>query len=197
MLRNCTMGGMTSETGTHPHRRFFGITDDQFHEWPTLRDKKRWIYLAKDPNMMRDTEFPHGLMSIDDLLVSETLVGFQPSRDDVAEVRWVLSQKGLPTELAMNIMELAGYDKGTRRLKVPHDPLHWDNRDELASYLKYCWQLIVRIAMVGKAIDYQIPWKKLVGETIIALWGCRGCPEYKGKWYDWQYIDGESRLEFK
>lgn len=61
-------------------------------------------------------------------------------------------------ELALNVMELAGYEP-KRRLNNPHDPLYPCNRKELAQYLKYCWQILVRCDMMAKALDIEIPWK--------------------------------------
>lgn len=92
----------------------------------------------------------------------------------------MLCFKGLPIELALDVMELAGYE-AKRRLNIPHDPLHPYNRKELAQYLKYCWQLLVRCDMMAKALDMKIPWKVLISSSIVRLWGSSTCGY--ARWY--------------
>jgi hypothetical protein len=59
---------------------------------------------------------------------------------------------GLPVELALDIMELVGYEP-KRRLKIEHDPLHLEDREELAQYLKYRWQILDRCDTTPNEVD--------------------------------------------
>lgn len=88
---------------------------------------------------------------------------YLPASDDVDEVRGMLGRKGLPAELALDVTELAGYEVPRR---VPHDPLHPLNRNDLARYLKYCWQILIRCDMLAKALDIKLHWKSLVADCI-------------------------------
>lgn len=99
----------------------------------------------------------------------------------------MLCRKGLPVELAVEIMALAEYEP-SRRLKVPHDPFHRDNRKELVEYLKYCWQVLVRCDMMARALDIVIPWVGLVTQCIVQLWACKACDGKK--WYRLSWHEG-------
>ena len=113
-----------------------------------------------------------------------------PARDDVPQVQQILSSRGLPAELVLDIMELAGYHAGEGRLKVPHDPFHRENRDELAKYLKYCWELLVRCEMLANVIGKVIPWEKLIYRSLVPLLQPAGM-EYTRQWRDrYAEVDG-------
>lgn len=178
-LRNCTLSGLTSEVATHPHRQFFGVEEGQFGAAGRLREKD-W--------QLDSEHFPYGLMPIDEFLVCQKLVGYQPHIRDIPYVRRLLCTRGLPVEVAMSIIEFADYTP-RRKLKVPHDPLHRDNGEELAKYLEYCWQLVIRCDMMGKALGMDIPWQEMVSQCILSFWGCKDC--YLGNWYKWE-IDYET-----
>lgn len=189
MLRTCTLSGTTSEVSTHSHRQFFGIRRGQFKLYPSLRDGRRWAYLVHIGR--RAYDYPYGLMPIEELLVCEQQdslygSGYRPQVSDIAHVRGILCSRGLPVELAMEIMDMAGYVP-LRRLKVPNDPLHLDNKDELAEHLKYCWLLMIRSDMMAKALGMEIPWKTMVSECLIDLLGCINCS--RGKWFEDIYTD--------
>lgn len=149
MLKTCTMSGVTADVATHPHRQFFGIADYQFH---------------------RTLEFC-GKLSFKDFLNSDNMTETKAVRSDIPRVQQILHSKGLPMELVLDIMEMAEYAP-VGRLQVPHDPFHRDNRGELAKYLKYCWELLVRCDMMAGALGMEIPWKDLMIETMRGLFGC-------------------------
>lgn len=181
MLRNCTYSGITSDIVTYPHRDFFGIEKHQFEEHVRLRDRERWAdFLEKETH--RDDEYPYGLVSIDEFLTIEKLIGYQPHISEVEHVRWMLCRKGLPLELAMDIMDIAEYTP-RRRLKVANDPLHPENRDELEKYLDYCWQLLIRCEMMAEAAGMEICWQEEAVWRMIWFWHCdQSCCSGR-KWY--------------
>jgi hypothetical protein len=184
MLRSCTWTGVASDIPAHPHRRFFGIADKQFYVRHRIKDKLRWAAFTKDSDY--GEKFPYGLMAIDELLRCEEEVDRRASLQEVHQVEWMLCQKSLPLELVKDIMDMAEYIP-QRRLKVPHDPLHIENRDELTKYLTYCWILLVRCNMMALAVGIDIDWKREVTGSIIKLWGCE-CPR---TWYDDDYRPDE------
>lgn len=111
-------------------------------------------------------------MSIDEFLTLENEPGTPlqhvPDVSDACVVRWMLCLKRLPVELALLVMKLAEYEP-RRRLKIPHDPLHWENRDELMQYLTYCWQTLVRCDMMAKELDMKMCWEDMVAECVVQL----------------------------
>lgn len=161
MLKHCTLSGMTSEVVTYPHRQFFGIEDGQFRVYPRLLDP--WLNIIG--------RYPYGLIPIEEFLNCEVLTENKPRSSDIPQVQQILYSKGLPMELVLHIMAIAEYvPRG--RLQVPHDPFHPDNRDELAKYLKYCWQLLVRCDMIASALGMEIPWHTLISATLVELFSC-------------------------
>lgn len=109
---------------------------------------------------------------------------YMPVSDDVDDVRGMLCRKGLPVELALDVMEFAGYQVPRR---VPHDPFHPFNRNDLARYLKYCWQILVRCDMLAKALNIKLYWKALVADCIAAF--CEQEGPTSNLWYKW-YLQG-------
>ncbi|KAJ5783045.1 hypothetical protein N7457_004819 [Penicillium paradoxum] len=176
-LRTCTGTGHASDVSTYPHRQFFGIADTQFggeYCYASVKDTHwlRWI----DDDSMRTIGYPprsghYGRVPIEEFLTleNETLPGHQPGVSDTALVRGILYEKGLPAELVLDIIELAGYEP-VRRLNEPHDPFHPSNRKELAQYLTYCWRLLVHCDMIGKALGMKVPWQELLGKCIVSFW---------------------------
>lgn len=131
------------------------------------------------------------MITIEEFLTLERPLEHLPDVSDVCSTRWMLCRMGLPVELAMQIMEFAGYEP-KRRLKIPHDPFHASNKEELAQYLKYCWQILVRCDMMAKVLDMKIDWEKQVAKCIIGLWDCQGYGRSYGKWWKQDY-DEDSR----
>lgn len=181
-LRFCTKSNTTSEVAAHPHRQFFGIPHGQFLAQGRHWDKKR--------------KHPYGILAFEHFLVSETSVGYQPDDAEVPQVRRMLRCKGLPAELALDILELADYVP-RRRLKVPHDPFHGDNRGELDKYLKYCWQLLVRLDMLSKELGMTIRWRELVSGAIVHLWDLNNCDCRRRDWYEYEVGYDEDYYKFK
>lgn len=185
MLRTCTLSGKTSEVATHPHRQFFGIERGQFKHRRSLEHGKHWALFSESQ--------VYGLMPIEEFLVcgqQEPLLEarYRPREEsEVTHVRSILCGLGLPVELVLDIMDMAGYE-ALWRLKVPDDPLHWGNKDQLVDYLKYCWILMIRSDIMAKALGMEIPWKEMVSNCLIDLLGCVNCS--KGKWYEHRYIEG-------
>jgi hypothetical protein len=91
---------------------------------------------------------------------------------DVEHVTSMLAGKGLPMEMQLHVLQLAQY-LPQRRLEIPHDPQHPQNRTELHKYLKYCWQLLVRCEMIARALGDRIPWNRLVSQCLVDLWDRR------------------------
>ena len=141
-----------------PHRKFFGIKHDQ--------------PCGDDDGSARET---FGLVTFDTLLNVLDAAQYVPDADDVSFVRQALQSKGLPTELVLDILELAGYEP-RRRLKIAHDPFHPDNRKELGEYLTYCWKLIVRCDVVDRALQgpgeqLDVYWREAVLRTVNSCFG--------------------------
>lgn len=151
-VKDCTSQGGTSEIPTYPHRQFFGIEDDQFD-----RHVNRYDFCGKLPYIT--------------FLSSETLTPQRPTPHAVSQVQQLLRGKGLPAELILDILEKADFDPGDGRLKVPHDPFNLENREELAKYLRYCWELVVRCEMMANTIGMEVPWMEVLHTTLVRLLG--------------------------
>ncbi|KAJ5377006.1 hypothetical protein N7509_013892 [Penicillium cosmopolitanum] len=117
------------------------------------------------------------------------------SSSEVDELRSILCSKGLPMELALEIMKFADYKTPKSKLDPPHDPLHPANREALGQYLKYCWKTLVLYYTMATEIGMdpldrmnqsdrsnKFNWKNLVGDAIIDLFDHR-----KDRHYDWRY----------
>jgi hypothetical protein len=113
---------------------------------------------------------------------------YQPNGSDISRVRGNSWKVGLPVELALHIMELAGYEP-KRRLKIEHDPLHPENQEELAQYLKYCWQILIRCDMRAYKVGLDIPWYDEVAGCIVDLIDSKDC-ELRNKWLKPPWPDG-------
>lgn len=141
---------MNEHPHTLPHRRFFG-----FRTWPT------YYYLNRAQC---------GLMSLPILDFCLHRGQYSPREDDVWPVMDTFLRRGLPVELALMILEFADY-KPQRRLSVPDDPLHIDNRLELRKYLTYCWEVLVRANMLVRFHGYTIDWDSSVRWCLWMLFG--------------------------
>jgi hypothetical protein len=126
---------------------------------------------SKRKDKFSGTNQPYGRLTYEEFLESQKTMDFLPSVSDVLHVRWVLCEKGLPVEVSQLILDEALY-RPQRRLKVPHDPLHTENIEELNKYLKFCWLVLVRSEVVAREVGMKIPWKDLLSESIERLLGC-------------------------
>ncbi|KAJ4169750.1 hypothetical protein NW754_005898 [Fusarium falciforme] len=189
VVRHCTKSGWTSDIATYPHRQFFGIEKGQFKSYPTPHNIGRWGHLLEG-KYQDMTYYPYGLMPYQEFLEFEKPMGYQPHTTDVTHVQWILCQRGLPPELADAILDEADYTP-KRRLRVADQPLHPENRADLESYLKYCWQLIVRCTMMGQALgmDMELLLGNMIRLSIGDLFICK-C----AKIHHWTFDDKDRDL---
>ncbi|KAL2255970.1 hypothetical protein VTK26DRAFT_2407 [Humicola hyalothermophila] len=190
MVRNCTLGGTASEVVTYPHRRFFDVEDNQFVIGRDARNFKQ--YAGRGGSEF----YPYGRLSFQDFLACEVRTAPKPARSAMRAARRALHSKGLPTELVLEILEFAGLtEAATSSLEVPYDPFHPRNWDELAKYLRHCWELLVRCDMLATALGQAIPWHTMISEALIGLFSCRepGVPEPR-RWYE---RDQDGRVTFR
>lgn len=194
-----------SNVSKYPHSRFFGLNacrDDletntgQGEHWlldedcnrkqrEKLTHSGRDVYNNPQYFSYRGEEHPgfYGRVSIGEFL-SLWLPNYpshEPIYSETIRVRMMLCSKGLPMELALDIMKLADYNHFDRQLDPPHDPLHPSNREELGKHLKYCWQTMVRCYMITKELgldpinggEYEpgMNWTGSVAECIVELFG--------------------------
>jgi hypothetical protein len=108
---------------------------------------------------------------MDEPLTRETSAPDLGTLSDTVRAQQILLDRGLPAELVLEIMETAEYgDYGpigpTARLVIPDDPFHPANGDELAKYVGYCWQLLVRCDMMATALGMVIPWHELISHAM-------------------------------
>ncbi|PVH95691.1 hypothetical protein DM02DRAFT_507128, partial [Periconia macrospinosa] len=139
-LVSCTGTGYPyAHYGAHkiPHREFFGVP------YGTYTSQPHWYTLT--PYTIPPS--PFGKSTLRDLVDKNFPYKYIPSKADVRLVISLLRTRGLPTELALQILDLAAYvPRG--RLRIREDPLHAENADELKKYLGYCWIILVRIDML-------------------------------------------------
>ncbi|KAK4122083.1 hypothetical protein N657DRAFT_535463, partial [Parathielavia appendiculata] len=74
----------------------------------------------------------------------------------------ILRDRGVPAELVAEIMETAEFGPTTARLEVQHHPFHRFNEEELAKYVEYCWQLLVRCDMMATALGLDMNWNEMI-----------------------------------
>lgn len=167
-LRYCTVSSRATEVVTSRHREFFGIEDGQFHASPDGETNTVPINDLGELQYPTMASRPFGKAALEAFLVSESVPDHLPSDWDVSEVRMILCRMGLPVEIALQVLEDAEYFP-KRRLRVPHDPFHPENKVELERYLEYCWALLVRCEMAATEMESGVPWRALVGECIVNL----------------------------
>ncbi|KAJ5387668.1 hypothetical protein N7509_010209 [Penicillium cosmopolitanum] len=161
MLREITRSLAPSEATSYPHQQFFGIPHDHFCEEDDMHkniDKKHWLHRT---NIIERGHY--GVLSFDEFLNLERPLPdqYQPSESDVESAKQELLSKCLPLEIVFMIMNFADY-KAKRILKVPHDPLHPDNRAELNQYLDQCWQIIIGCEIMSNALGRgTIDWQNI------------------------------------
>lgn len=194
MLRECTASWKHSDVITYPHRQFFGIADEQFPgDKPLVKNKVHWLNWAERTNKSDCSIELYGRVPIEEFLSLDSPISYQPAASDIVSVQQILRKKGLPAELVMDIMELAGYEP-KRRLEIPHDPFHPANREELSRYLTYCWQIIVRCDMVRKALGMEIRWQEFVADIIIGLFDYKNARCYGNLRKAWGCWDRDEPL---
>lgn len=188
--------GSLTKVGNYPHIQFFGmescklslimntgkgshwLLDEDFH---AMKRKKNGGSIHWDYGS-RDGQAPFfGRVPIQEFLSLWLRDGwiYEPSLSDTDCVRTILCSKGLPVEIALDIMEFADYKPPKSKLNTPHDPLHPSNREELGKYLKYCWQTMVRCYTMATELGMDpvtredafdgMNWKNIVSDAIISL----------------------------
>lgn len=170
LLRESSISG--TEAVRLLHIEFFGLCEGQFSAFPRARADGPYAQLG-DGLKSCSNYYPYGLMPIHDFLEFEKLPSRHlPTESEVITARQMLWEKGLPAEIALWILDLADMtDYGPRRrLEVPHDPFHRDNRAELEKYLSQCWNVLLRCEMMVRALGETIEWDELVARCIGSLW---------------------------
>ncbi|KAJ8118104.1 hypothetical protein OPT61_g844 [Boeremia exigua] len=143
------------EAHTYPHREFFGIPRGMllFNHWYARRKQCQ-----------------PGTVRIGDLAEEEFRGVHLPSKADVEIVLDCFRKKKLPTELALQILDMAEY-KPIGRLWIREDPLHVANAEELKKYLSFCWKVLVRINMLVEECGKSLDWESEVADAICTLLG--------------------------
>ncbi|TLD08350.1 uncharacterized protein PgNI_07847 [Pyricularia grisea] len=159
LVHDLTVSDMMTQIPQFRHMEFFGIRDDHSRTCP--RKESRW-------KVKYDHFYPLGRISYKEFigLDFDTDPPYMPSAAEIETVRSVLGVKGLPTELVDIVLRLADYHE-TRLLKVPHDPLHELNRDQLDEYLAWSWQILLRFDMLARAEGDEVPWDMLIGKCLV------------------------------
>ncbi|KAJ0420543.1 hypothetical protein BJY00DRAFT_284050 [Aspergillus carlsbadensis] len=201
-LRTCTGKHKYADLMTYPHRQFFGIPGDH---WGSagfyVKNKQHWLQWSPHTDsygFADETPGLYGLVPFREFLSlerpAEEPISYQPLGSDAAFVRGLLCKMGLPVELALDIMDLAGYEP-TRRLVIEHDPLHPENRGVLRKYLKYCWQIIVRCDMMAQEIGMEISWDDFVFKCLVRMLDSKGCKHEK-RWYKTEWDADDSTWSY-
>lgn len=193
--------GEYSNVGKYPHSRFFGLDSckavlkmDKGRSEHWLLNENRHLSYIRVENQSTTWRWYlshrndghagfYGRVPIEEFL-SLWLPGYpahEPSYSDTIWVRMIICSKGLPIELALDIMELADYNPINGQLDPPYDPLHPLNREQLDKHLKYCWQTMVRCFMITKVLGLDpvnggerepgMNWTGAVAECIVELFG--------------------------
>ncbi|PYI07532.1 hypothetical protein BO78DRAFT_312984 [Aspergillus sclerotiicarbonarius CBS 121057] len=211
-VRTWTQEGSNNDVPRYPHRQFFGL-EDHFHQSDKVeRYRKEPAFLAllaereawrcgpgefcSPPVRLDNDNFPFGKVRFEVFLNCTKVASFQPNTADIERIEGYLRMKGLPQELVLQITALADYDfQRTRRLPVPHDPLHRGNRRELRQYLTLCWQIMVRCNMLAQELGTEINW---VSEVVHALHDLVSTPPgktlFKCEWHEsYDYMQATMR----
>ncbi|KAH6839580.1 hypothetical protein B0I37DRAFT_394080 [Chaetomium sp. MPI-CAGE-AT-0009] len=131
---------MISDVAAHSHWGFFGINE-----------KDRYINSGQSENPRGQGLYTSRSATMNERLTRDPLTADLPIPSDTLRAQQILRDKGLPAELVSEIMDTAEYGP-IARLEIRDDPFHPANRDELAKYVKYCWQLLVRCDMTATAL---------------------------------------------
>lgn len=170
LLRESTIPG--TEAVQLLHLEFFGLCEGQFSDCPRARADGPYAQLGDGLDSLM-IDYPYGLMPIHDFLEFEKLPSKHlPTESEVISARQMLFGMGLPAEIALRILDLADMtDYGPRRrLEVPHDPFHRDNRAELERYLSQCWDVLLNCEMMSRALGKPIEWDAEIARCIGGLW---------------------------
>ncbi|KAL5890443.1 hypothetical protein ACKVWC_005651 [Pyricularia oryzae] len=159
LVNHLTISDMSTEIPQFRHMEFFGIRNDHSRSFPR---KESW------GKGSLDYIYPLGRVSYREFLALDIDADppYMPSAAEMDTVMWILSEKGLPTELVDTILGLAEYDK-MRVLRIPHDPLHELNSDQLDEYLAWSWQILLRFDMLARAQGDEIPWDALISNCLL------------------------------
>jgi hypothetical protein len=170
--------GHESELAQHPHRQFFGIADQHFAWFNRRRSIVELLRKSGETQQVdcSDYKFWHAPEQIFGLISYPTFLGLGDERNiplagEVQQVRQILWEMKLPAELISEILEMTYNVEETRRLPVPHDPLHPDNRAELDEYLDWCWAMLVRCEVMGRHIELDLEWSSKVSWTLADMFG--------------------------
>lgn len=168
MLSRCT-GRRPVDVHTYPHRQFFGVASTMYHgsDWNRLNSGRNW---ACNPAVEGNL---HGACGGE----------YMPVESDVPLIISYLRRKGLPTELALQILHLAVYVP-QRKLPVAGDPFHEKNAVELRKYLTYCWKLLIWSGTLAEANGTKINWVYEVTSCIFELWGVDNPKMVSRSWGD-------------
>jgi hypothetical protein len=186
VLLHCTgiPYGYRCEAHTFPHREFFGVQRGQYcYAYDDNTHNGRW----QKNNL--------GTQRVEKLADSTFQGVHVPSKSDVAAVLNMLGMKGLPAELALQILDVAEYVP-VGRLPVSGNPLHVGNAEELKKYLNYCWRLLVRVEMLyragvnGGALD----WEAEVSHALYTLFDMPGRSLFSKATYEQNYFSGRRRM---
>ena len=145
---------------TFPHRQFFGVYGGQY-----LNNQYSRSISDSEPRTLYGKVPLHRLENH-----HSSRTQHLPTPSDVDEVFLLLRKSGLSTELALDILERADY-RWQRRSPLSDDPMHPKNREELLTYLKFCWILLIRCDVLVKACGKKIDWANDVSLCINDLFG--------------------------
>ncbi|KAF2116488.1 hypothetical protein BDV96DRAFT_644923 [Lophiotrema nucula] len=120
LVESTGSGRWNYDCAKHPHREFFGVPRGMYTSDLAWAKRHKFGYVT--PSDLANTMF------------KGTHV---PSKTDVSSVLILLGKRGLPAELALQVLDFADY-RPYGRLPIRDDPLHPDNSEELAKYLRYC-----------------------------------------------------------
>jgi hypothetical protein len=170
---------MISKVAAHPHWEFFGIDEGD-----------RYVNSDQPETLRGQGLYTSRSATTDERLTRDPLTGELPTPFDPLRAQQILLDKGLPAELVSEIKDTAEHGP-TARLAIPHDPFHPANRDELAKYVKYCWQLLVRCDMMATALGRVIPWHEVISDAMTYTKLIGDAPDGR-KWFTRDY---EKRLK--
>lgn len=161
MLGEVARSGRVPEMGRIPHRQFFDISE---LDAACLERLEGSIFV-------HSTRRNHWTSSL--LPTPPGAPEYSPRTPEVHAVLTMLCNLGLPPEVSLQIIEYADYaPRGV--LRIPNDPLCFENRDGLGKYLSYCWQLLLRCDMLARELNAEIMWDTEISECLVHLFSCPG-----------------------
>lgn len=205
MLIDCTYRNADSQK--YYHRDFYGYTGDEFEGHPRFQ-KTTAVGLKSLGEVRaicqwhsihsRDVPLPRAKFNERNIWESSYSkrhpndLGplpntYVPHGNDIEEVLKILCEEtSLPTELCLQVMKHANYERPRRQLPTQDDPLHPASSKELVEYLNQCWCVLVRCVMMAHEFEIEMEWdlNVMVADCIWDLWCCRG----HNKWELFRYI---------